>query len=173
MIGISFIDTQCGFKFFSRAVVEHVLSQVSQDRFSFDIDFLAKLVNGEYRIITVPVSFRHNDKTTVRASDGVRYLLDVVAIADQNKHRTNRPFYFFLTLIASLLTFGIFGWTMVKGYFFSDDFTWLWFGKRIIDDPSFIFKLRAGNFFSPIMNVFYAVFYKLFGAGAPALFAIG
>ena len=173
LTGIPIIDTQCGFKFFSRAVVEHVLSQVSQDRFSFDIDFLAKLVNGEYRIITVPVSFRHNDKTTVRASDGVRYLLDVVAIADQNKHRTNRPFYFFLTLIASLLTFGIFGWTMVKGYFFSDDFTWLWFGKRIIDDPSFIFKLRAGNFFSPIMNVFYAVFYKLFGAGAPALFAIG
>ncbi len=173
LTGVSIVDTQCGFKFFNQKVAHEVLPHVAQNRFSFDVDFLGKLMAGGYRITTVPVSFHHNDGSSVTTRDGVRYLLDVAAIADQNKHSNNRPFYIFLGSIASVLTFGIFGWTLFKGYFFSDDFTWLWFGKRIIADPSLIFKLRAGNFFSPAMNIFYAVFYKIFGVSAPALFAIG
>lgn len=73
---------------------------------------------------------------------------------------------------AALLSVVAYGWIVVHGYFFSDDFTWLWFGQRIVENPAQLWTLKAGSFFSPVMNAYYSILLSLFGPSAPAYYIV-
>ncbi len=67
-------------------------------------------------------------------------------------------FYIRLLLGSSMLTAALFGWTLWFGEFFSDDFTWMWHGERVAQQWGNLFSARMASFFSPVMNLYFAVF---------------
>lgn len=170
LTGIKAADPQCGFKFFSAKVVKDIFSQISQGRFAFDTECLLRIESAGYKIIEVPLEFLHHKKSTVRTPDGIRYFLDLFAIMDSLPFIFSR-FIFQLAVLSVVLSLIIYGWVIWSGSFFSDDFTWLWFGQRVLADQGQIIALKAGSFFSPIMNIFYATMLAIFGPSAPMFFA--
>jgi len=169
--GIRAKDPQCGFKFFSAHVVKDIFPQIHQKRFAFDMECLLRIEKSGYKIAELPLLFSHDEKTSVRTPDGIRYLLDLFAIMDSLPFVFYR-FIFQLVVLSLCLSLAIYGWVLWSGYFFSDDFTWLWFGQRVLEDPDQILALKAGSFFSPIMNIFYAILLAIFGPSAPLFFLV-
>lgn len=173
LTGVNVPDVQSGIKLFSRRVVERVFPDLTFDRFSFDAELIANTERRGLRTVSVPVAVHPTGSSTVTIRDGIRYLLDITALADRLKQKPTRFFYLSLAALAGIVTFGIFGWTLWYGYFFSDDFTWLWHGMRAGDPPSNIIFFRMSTFYSPVMNAWYAAFVRLFGFFAPAYFFTG
>ncbi|MFA6467008.1 MAG: hypothetical protein WCV71_04055 [Patescibacteria group bacterium] len=64
-------------------------------------------------------------------------------------------------IVFTLLGLFLFVWLLKFGYFFSDDFTWLWHAQKM---QSFrdIMTFKMSSYYSPVMNLFYYVSYKLF-----------
>ncbi len=58
-------DTQCGFKAFSRSAAQELFSNLTIERFAFDIEILYKAQRAGYNIKTFPVTWVHNDTSTV------------------------------------------------------------------------------------------------------------
>lgn len=71
--------------------------------------------------------------------------------------------YWKLKIFTLFLFLGLvlFGWLLKFGYFFSDDFTWLWHGQKIqgLHD---ILTFKMASYYSPVMNAFYYLHYHLF-----------
>lgn len=65
-----------------------------------------------------------------------------------------------VAVVASALAYG---WVVVFGEFFSDDFTWLWHGKKIGLDLGKMFSYRMSSFFSPVLNAFYSLAFLAVG----------
>jgi hypothetical protein len=89
------------------------------------------------------------------------------------KNEQKRPaakFWLALFLLYALVTAILFGWTIWRAYFFSDDFTWLWHGAKINLDLGRVLTFRMSSFYSPVLNLFYTVMLKIFGFAAPAYF---
>ena len=81
IIGIYIPDFTCGFKCFSRQAKEVIFKKSRVDRWSFDAEilFLAKL-NG-FNIITLPISWKNDDTTTVKLSrDIVTSFMDLLKV---------------------------------------------------------------------------------------------
>jgi len=57
----------------------------------------------------------------------------------------------------------LFGWTIFYGYFYGDEFTWLWFGSSVLAHPIEIFTKRMSTFYSPVMILFYGLMYVAVG----------
>jgi hypothetical protein len=55
----------------------------------------------------------------------------------------------------------LFGWVLKFGYFFSDDFYWLYQAQRISGFSDVLF-FKISTYHSPVLNFFYYVFYNLF-----------
>ena len=55
----------------------------------------------------------------------------------------------------------LFGWLMKFGYFFSDDFTWLWHAQKMHSLQD-ILTFKMASYYSPVMNAFYYIHYHLF-----------
>lgn len=51
-------DTQCGFKLFTRAAAQQLFGEARIDRFAFDVELLL-LARGRFRVVEVPVAWRH------------------------------------------------------------------------------------------------------------------
>ncbi|TAK04891.1 glycosyltransferase family 2 protein [Patescibacteria group bacterium] len=66
IVGLPFRDTQCGFKCF-RAPAAALFQDVATDGWAFDVDVLARARRAGLRIIELPVRWRHDATTTVRA----------------------------------------------------------------------------------------------------------
>jgi len=173
LLGISFPDTQCGFKFFTRKIAREVIPHIQNQRFSFDVELVTLLESKKYSIRAIPIALSHNTDSTITWKDGVRYLLDVVAISDRLKQKPSRSFFWSLFLVASLLTLVMFGWIMVRGYFFSDDFTWLWHAQKIDGSLLRILSFRMSSFYSPVLNAFYSIMYGIFGTHPAPYFFFG
>ncbi|MBP9802241.1 hypothetical protein KBC40_01475, partial [Patescibacteria group bacterium] len=45
----------------------------------------------------------------------------------------------------------LFGWLMKFGYFFSDDFTWLWHAQKMHSLQD-ILTFKMASYYSPVMN---------------------
>jgi hypothetical protein len=65
-------------------------------------------------------------------------------------------------LSATIVTAVYFGWVLVYGYFFSDDFTWIWHGSRIASGELSVWTAKMSSFYSPVLNAFHAYFFALF-----------
>lgn len=70
-------DTQCGIKLFSKNIVTDIFPTIEKDRFAFDVELLVRAAQLKRKIITVPVTFRYHEGSSVRLRDGLRYIMDV------------------------------------------------------------------------------------------------
>jgi len=81
MMGISFSDTQCGFKAFRREPTRILFEQQRMERFGFDPEILFLAKRHHLRVAEVPVRWSHDPATKVNvAADGMRMLFDLFVI---------------------------------------------------------------------------------------------
>jgi hypothetical protein len=77
-----------------------------------------------------------------------------------------------LALVAVLVTAAAYGWVLLYGSFFSDDFTWLWHGQKIGLDLGKMWSFKMSSFFSPTVNAYWAVLLAAVGPSAPWYFGV-
>jgi len=81
VMGLSFADTQCGFKAFTRAAAQTVFQLQTIDRWGFDPEILFIALKRGYRIEEVPVSWAHDERTRISyLKDGLRMLQDIAIV---------------------------------------------------------------------------------------------
>ena len=80
-MGLPFADTQCGFKAFTRAAAQTVFQLQTIDRWGFDPEILFIALKRGYRIVEVPVSWAHDERTRMSyLKDGMRMLEDIAIV---------------------------------------------------------------------------------------------
>jgi glycosyltransferase involved in cell wall biosynthesis len=163
LVGLPTIETQRGCKFFKAAVAKEVILKTTENHFAFDVEVIARAIQLKFRLSLVAVNFQHGSGSTVTWRDGLRYLFDVVAIADRLHRQVDRRFWWRLAGWLGLMIIVLFGWLVIFGYFFADDFTWLWYGQKVGWSLTRIWTYRMSTFFSPVLNSFYTIFYHAFG----------
>lgn len=173
LVGLPKLETQRGCKFFKAAVAKEVILKTKENHFAFDVEVIARAIQLKFRLSLLAVNFQHGSGSTVTWRDGLRYLFDVVAIADRLHRQADRRFWWRLAGWLALLIILLFGWLVVFGYFFADDFTWLWYGQKVGWSLTKIWTYRMSTFFSPVLNSFYTIFYHAFGYQAPFYLAAG
>lgn len=82
----------------------------------------------------------------------------------------NETYFLKLYILATLIIFACFGWTLIIGEFFSDDFTWLWQGQKVGMSLSKALTYHMSSFFSPVPNLLYSFLYSYFGYLASVYF---
>jgi len=122
-------DIQCGFKFFNKLAKEQALL-VERQRFSFDLEFLLCVHQAGLNIKPLELDWQHSEESSVSWKDAVRYFLDLVLISELVYTRKQWLFFYFFS--SFIITFLLFGWVIFYGYFFSDDFSWIWHGWKIL-----------------------------------------
>lgn len=73
-------DTQCGFKGFTKKVVENIFPRCKIDRFAFDPEILIIAKKLDYKIKEVPVYWRNDPESKVRFKWMVNMGLDLIKI---------------------------------------------------------------------------------------------
>jgi dolichyl-phosphate beta-glucosyltransferase len=81
IMGLSFADTQCGFKAFTRSAAQTVFQLQTIERWGFDPEILFIALKRSYRVTEVPVSWAHDERTRMSyLKDGMRMLEDVAIV---------------------------------------------------------------------------------------------
>ena len=81
MLGLPFVDTQCGFKAFRRERCRIIFEQQTIDRFGLDPELLYLARHHKLSIVEVPVRWAHSPATKVNMMrDSVQMFLDVFVI---------------------------------------------------------------------------------------------
>ena len=76
-----FSDTQCGFKFYRRAVAHDLFGSTVIKRWMFDLEVLRLAVHRGYRVTQVPVKWtNHRDSRLRLTVDTIRMIRDLVRI---------------------------------------------------------------------------------------------
>lgn len=79
--GLSFRDTQCGFKLFTRDAARAVFDPATVQRFAFDVEVLLIARERGLEVCEVPVKWSHAEQSRVSAvSDSARMLRDVLQL---------------------------------------------------------------------------------------------
>jgi len=78
--GLSFWDTQCGFKLFESRAAREIFRRQQIDRFGFDVEVLFIAHKLGYSAIEVPVRWNDVAGTTVGALNGLSAFLDPVRV---------------------------------------------------------------------------------------------
>lgn len=79
--GLPFHDTQCGFKFFTRAPVIEFARQLTVNRFAWDVEFLMFAINSGLKVVEVPVTWEHQEESRVHPiRDGLNMLFTVIGL---------------------------------------------------------------------------------------------
>ena len=77
----NFFDTQCGIKAFRKPVAADLFGQLTQNRFSFDLEILFLATRKKLKITRVAVLVRHQSNSTVRIfKDGLGMGMALVVI---------------------------------------------------------------------------------------------
>lgn len=81
VMGLPFADTQCGFKAFTRNAAQTVFQLQTIDRWGFDPEILFIALKRGFRIVEVPVSWAHDERTRMSyLKDGMRMLEDIAQV---------------------------------------------------------------------------------------------
>ena len=81
VMGLSFADTQCGFKAFTREAAQTVFQLQTIERWGFDPEILFIALKRGYRIQEVPVSWAHDERTRMSyLKDGMKMLEEIAII---------------------------------------------------------------------------------------------
>jgi len=87
-----FKDTQCGFKLFKGAAARDIFSRCRVDRFAYDVESLRLAERLGYRIVEVPISWRHVPESRVHPIvDATRMFVDLVRIRLRTSIHHPRP----------------------------------------------------------------------------------
>lgn len=79
------IDTQCGFKFFQRAIAIDLFSRQRIDGYMFDVEILYLAQQSNYRIEQIPIAWRDDGDTRLQLLRGnIQNALDVFRIRFNN-----------------------------------------------------------------------------------------
>jgi len=81
IMGLPFADTQCGFKAFTRAAAQTVFQLQTIERWGFDPEILFIALKRGYKVVEVPVSWAHDERTRISyLKDGMRMLQDIAIV---------------------------------------------------------------------------------------------
>ena len=81
VMGLPFADTQCGFKAFTRSAAQTIFQLQTIERWGFDPEILFIALKRSYRIVEVPVSWAHDERTRISyLKDGLRMLQDIAIV---------------------------------------------------------------------------------------------
>ena len=81
VMGLKFADTQCGFKAFTRDAAQTVFQLQTIEGWGFDPEILFIAVKRGYRIVEVPVSWAHDERTRMSyLKDGMKMLREIATI---------------------------------------------------------------------------------------------
>jgi glycosyltransferase involved in cell wall biosynthesis len=78
---LPFADTQCGFKAFTRAAAQTVFQLQTIERWGFDPEILFIAIKRGFRIVEVPVSWAHDERTRMSyLKDGMQMLKELALV---------------------------------------------------------------------------------------------
>jgi glycosyltransferase involved in cell wall biosynthesis len=81
VMGLPFADTQCGLKAFTRAAAQTVFRLQTIERWGFDPEILFIALQRGYRVVEVPVSWAHDERTRMSyLKDGMKMLEEMAVI---------------------------------------------------------------------------------------------
>ncbi len=81
VMGLKFADTQCGFKAFTRAAAQTVFQLQTIERWGFDPEILFIALKRGYRVVEVPVSWAHDERTRMSyLKDGLKMLEEIAIV---------------------------------------------------------------------------------------------
>jgi len=81
VLGLSYNDTQCGFKAFTRRAAQVLFPAQRIERFGFDSELLLLARKCDFTIQEVPVAVLHDDRSKIDPiRDGLRMLLETLQI---------------------------------------------------------------------------------------------
>ena len=81
VMGLPFADTQCGLKAFTRAAAQTVFRLQTIERWGFDPEVLFIALQRGYRVVEVPVSWAHDERTRMSyLRDGMKMLEEIAVI---------------------------------------------------------------------------------------------
>jgi glycosyltransferase involved in cell wall biosynthesis len=87
VMGLRFADTQCGFKAFTRAAAQTVFQLQTIERWGFDPEILFIALKRGYKVVEVPVSWAHDERSRMSyLKDGIK-MLEEIAIVRWNALR--------------------------------------------------------------------------------------
>jgi len=78
--GLKFVDTQCGFKLFTRAAAQDIFPNVTVDTWMFDVEVLVIAQKLGYRVVDLPVTWLNSDESRVRPSHALRVMRELLHI---------------------------------------------------------------------------------------------
>jgi dolichyl-phosphate beta-glucosyltransferase len=81
VMGLHFADTQCGFKAFTREAAHTVFSLQTIERWGFDPEILFIALKQGLRVVEVPVSWAHDERSRMSyLRDGMQMLKEIALI---------------------------------------------------------------------------------------------
>lgn len=81
MTGLSISDYTCGFKLFRGDVAREVFGATTTRRWAFDVEVLARVVQGGHSVREIPISWKHVSDTRVRlARDVIGSFVELLGI---------------------------------------------------------------------------------------------
>ena len=81
ILGLSYVDTQCGFKAFSRTAVNTIFPDVKIERWGFDPEILFLAKRYGLRVVEVPVSWAHDHRSKINPiRDGARMFGELMRV---------------------------------------------------------------------------------------------
>ena len=80
-LGLSFKDTQCGFKAFTRQAADTIFPLQDIERWGFDPELLYLAKKFKFRVVEVPVAWAHQEGTRINPlRDGSKMFLEMLII---------------------------------------------------------------------------------------------
>lgn len=81
ILGLSYVDTQCGFKAFNRKAVTMIFPNMKIERWGFDPEILFLAERYGLRVAEVPVSWAHDHRSKINPlRDGTRMLGELLRV---------------------------------------------------------------------------------------------
>jgi dolichyl-phosphate beta-glucosyltransferase len=81
VMGLPFADTQCGFKAFTRHAAQTVFQLQTIERWGFDPEILFIALKRGFRVVEVPVTWGHDERTRMSyIKDGAKMLEEIATI---------------------------------------------------------------------------------------------
>lgn len=81
ILGLSYVDTQCGFKAFSRNAVNTIFPNMKIERWGFDPEILFLAKRYGLRVVEVPVSWAHDHRSKINPiRDGTRMFGELMRV---------------------------------------------------------------------------------------------
>jgi glycosyltransferase involved in cell wall biosynthesis len=80
LFGLSYNDTQCGAKVFTKKAVDEVLSQMVSTGFEFDVELLWRMKKAGFCVEEIPIEWQNKGDSRVQKRDMIRMLSGLFTI---------------------------------------------------------------------------------------------